>query len=284
MPEALWGGALATGYSAMTRDGERRPSPSSTPAGSAPPPGSHPTPGTWPVSPPGSSASGATEEVLRAHTLQEMQRVHYVDPSFETYWGLGFGVYRAGGTTFVGHGGSCPGYRTQLLLQMDDRMATIFMANAGGVNTVRYAQGMHAVMAPALKEAVQEREKATKEATLASSSPASRPPSATGRGAAAPAAEPELNRYLGTYDALPWSGETAVVRWKGGLALLSLPADDPVRALTRLEHVEGHTFRRIRENDDTGRAHPLRGRPGRPGHGADPVREPVPAHPLTRRR
>jgi hypothetical protein len=51
---------------------------------------------------------------------------------------------------------------------------------------------------------------------------------------------------------LPWSGETAVVRWKGGLALLSLPADDPVRALVRLEHVEGHTFRRIRENDAPG--------------------------------
>jgi CubicO group peptidase (beta-lactamase class C family) len=253
MPERLWGGALATCHSAMTRDGDRRVVPFFHAGGIGPAAGFSSNArdlarfAAWHF-----RLQGDAEEVLRAHTLQEMQRVHYVDPSFETYWGLGYSVYRAGGTTFVGHGGSCPGYRTQLLLQMDDRVGIIFMANAGGVNTVRYAQGMHAVMAPAVKEAVQEREKATKEATLASSSADSRPTSGAGRGAAAPAAQPELNGYLGTYDALPWSGETAVVRWKGGLALLSLPADDPVRALTRLEHVEGHTFRRIRENDAPG--------------------------------
>jgi CubicO group peptidase (beta-lactamase class C family) len=271
MPEDLWGGDLATGYSAMTRDGHRRVVPVFHAGGIGPAAGFSSNArdlarfAAWHF-----RLEGDTEEVLRARTLQEMQRVHYVDPSFETYWGLGYSVYRAGGTTFVGHGGSCPGYRTQLLLQMDDRVGIVFMANAGGVNTGRYTQGMHALLAPALKEAVQERKKASKDATLASSSPTPQPLSAAARGTAAPAAEPELNPYLGTYDAFPWGGETAVVRWKGGLALLSLPADDPVRALTRLEHVEGHTFRRIRENDAPGE--PVRFEMGPDGRAAALIR------------
>jgi CubicO group peptidase (beta-lactamase class C family) len=256
MPEELWGSALATGYSAMTREGDRRVVPFFHAGGIGPAAGFSSNArdlarfAAWHF-----RLQGDAEEVLRAHTLQEMQRVHYVDPSFETYRGLGYGVSRAGGTTFVGHGGSCPGYQTQLLLQMDDRVGTVFMANAGGINTIRFAQGMHALMAPALKEAVQEREKEAREAkaaAVATSSRSARPTSGAARSAAGPAAEPEVNRYLGTYDSFPWGGETAVVRWKGGLALLSLPADDPVRALTRLEHVDGHTFRRIRENDAPG--------------------------------
>ena len=41
---------------------------------------------------------------------------------------------------FVGHGGSCPGYRSQLLLQTNRKIATIFMTNASGVNARMYAQ------------------------------------------------------------------------------------------------------------------------------------------------
>lgn len=214
MPEELWGEALATGFGAPGREGERRPLPFFHARGIAPAAGFSSNAldlarfAAWQF-----RLRGDTEEVLRAHTLHEMQRVHYVDPSFETYRGLGFGVYRMDGTTFVGHGGSCPGHQTQLFLQMDDRIATVFMANAGGVNTARYARGMYALVAPAA---------------------------------------PDLDRYLGSYDYFPWGGEAAVVRWKGGLAFLYLPTDDPVGALTQLEHVEGHTFRRVRDDDRPG--------------------------------
>jgi CubicO group peptidase (beta-lactamase class C family) len=235
MPEELWGEALAIGFGAPGREGERRPLPFFHARGIAPAAGFSSNAldlarfAAWQF-----RLRGDTEEVLRAHTLHEMQRVHYVDPSFETYRGLGFGVYRMGGTTFVGHGGSCPGYQTQLFLQMDDRIATVFMANAGGVNTARYARGMYALVAPAVKEATSDR--------------ATTPDVTT----AATPAGPDLDRYLGTYDYFPWGGEAAVVRWKGGLALLYLPTDDPVQALTRLEHVEGHTFRRVRDDDQPG--------------------------------
>ena len=240
MPEELRGGRLATGYSAVTRDGVRVQVPFFQARGIAPAAGFSSTAedlarfAAWQF-----RLTGDAEEVLHAHTLQEMQRVHYVDSEFDTYRGLGFGIYRSDGTTFVGHGGSCPGYRTQLLLQMDDKIGTVFMANASGVNTSKYARGMYGLVAPAIEVATEE--DGDEE---------------TAEGAEDEDVEeedaPDLEPYLGAYSAFPWGGETAVVRWKGGLALLSLPTDDPVERLTRLEHVEGHTFRRIRDDDEPG--------------------------------
>jgi CubicO group peptidase (beta-lactamase class C family) len=229
MPEELWGGQLATGHSALTRDGQRRPLPFFHARGIGPAAGFSSTAtdlarfAAWHF-----RLQGDAEEVLHAHTLREMQRVHWVDPGWEIFRGLGYGMVRADGTTFVGHSGSCPGYQSRLLLQMDDRIATVFLTNASGVDTEKYARGMYALLAPALEEAAGRNE-----------------------GDEAPAG-PDLDRYLGTYDSFPWGGETAVVRWKGGLALLWLPSRNPVRSLARLEHVDGHTFRRIRGDGEHG--------------------------------
>ncbi len=48
------------------------------------------------------------------------------------------------------------------------------------------------------------------------------------------------------------ASETAVVRWKTGIAMLSLPTDTPRRALTELRHVEGNTFRQVRRDGELG--------------------------------
>jgi hypothetical protein len=66
---------------------------------------------------------GDGDQVLSANTLREMQRVHWVDPDWEVHWGLGFSVWRSNDKTFVGHGGGCPGFRSHLLLQTDDKFA-----------------------------------------------------------------------------------------------------------------------------------------------------------------
>lgn len=229
------GGRLATGYSALDREGKRNEVPLFQAQGIAPAAGYASTVedlarfASWQF-----RLEGQREEVLRPQTLQEMQRVHWVDPSWETHWGLGFSINRRKDKTFVGHGGSCPGFRSQLLLQMDDEVAAVFMANASGVNTAKFVNGMYDLVAPAVREAVEERED---EAAVA---------------AAETAPGPDLEPYLGTYSEQPWGGETAAVRWKGGLALLGLPTDDPAARLTRLEHIEGDTFRRIRDDDDLG--------------------------------
>ena len=165
--------------------------------------------------------------MLRSNTLREMQRVHWVDPDLETMWGLGFSVSKSEGKMFVGHGGSCPGFRTQLLLKPDEKLATIFMANAQGVNTGEFVQQMYNIVAPAIKAAA--------------------------KPAANEAGQPQANlaRYSGTYES-GFGGEIAIVEWEDGLATLFLPTMEPVKGLTKLKKVGEHTFRRIRKDEALG--------------------------------
>jgi hypothetical protein len=45
-----------------------------------------------------------------------------------------------------------------------------------------------------------------------------------------------------------------IVPWEGGLAILGLPTETPLQNLEKLKHVEGHTFRRLREDGELGEA------------------------------
>ncbi|NNF13387.1 MAG: beta-lactamase family protein [Gemmatimonadetes bacterium] len=233
------GKRLATGYSAPTRAGEREAVALFQAKGIAPAAGFASTSedlarfASWQF-----RLTGDREEVLHAHTLDEMHRVHYVDPSFNTFWGLGFSVRRSDGETFVGHGGSCPGFRSQLQMQTDDKIATVFMANAM-VSAGTYTSGLYELVADAIKSAAADGEHHGdgQETELAFG------PSHD---------EPDLTPYLGTYSAQPWGSESAAVRWKGGLALLSLPTGDPTQALTRLGHDEGDVFYVIRSDGERG--------------------------------
>lgn len=232
IPAEHAGGRLATGYGAPTRDGTRHEVALFQTRGIAPAAGFASTAedlarfASWQF-----RLTGERSEVLSAHTLAEMQRVHYVDPAWNTFWGLGFSISRRGERTFVGHGGSCPGFRSQLTMQNDDRIATVFMANAM-VNAGTYTNGMYDLVAEAIRAA------------------------SAGEGGEGPGPDSEqtvdLTPYVGTYSAQPWGSETAVVRWKGGLAFLSLPTDQPLRALTRLRHDSGDTFYRVRDDGERG--------------------------------
>lgn len=230
IPEKERGGRLATGYSALRRDGTRVPVPFFMARGIAPAAGYASTAedlarfASWQFR---VLERKGGEEVLRSNTLREMHRVHWVDPDLETMWGLGFSVSKSEGKVFVGHGGSCPGFRTQLLLKPDEKLATIFMANAQGVNTGEFVQQMYNIVAPAIKAAAKP---ATNEAA--------RP-------------QVDLARYTGTYES-GFAGELAIVEWEDGLAALSLPTMDPVRGLQKLKKVSEHTFRRIRKDEALG--------------------------------
>ncbi len=241
IPEQHRGGQLAQGYSSLTRDGTREPTPFFQAKGIAPAAGFASTAEDlakflrWQLR----LLEGGGEEVLKATTLEEMQRVHYVDPAWNTFWGLGFSVARRNDKTFVGHGGSCPGYRTQIAIQREDGIGLVFLANAM-VNTGTYLYGMYDLVAEAIRGASKgDSAKATADAV----------PSA-GTGSA-----PDLEPYLGTYSEQPWGGESAAIRWKGGLALMSLPTTSPARAIMRLKHVEGDVFLHVfddRAADDPG--------------------------------
>jgi len=229
IPVELHGTRMAVGYTALTRDGTRQTLPVFQGRGIAPAMAFAST-----VEDLGRFASWqfrvlhhAAKEVLGRNTLREMHRVHWIDPDWKTTWGLGFAVSREDEKTFVGHGGSCPGYRSNLRLQPDERIATVFAASASGVNAGAFTRRAYEIMAPALEAAAD----------------------TVHAGASAP---DTFAAYIGAYSELPWGGETAVIPWKGSLAMLPLPTDDPIQDLTELKHIGEHTFRRVRSDGELG--------------------------------
>jgi CubicO group peptidase (beta-lactamase class C family) len=170
--------------------------------------------------------AGGGEEVLRAATLREMQRVHWVDPDWETTWGLGFSVVEHEGSTWARHGGACPGYYTEFAVLPKEELGIVVLANAIGAEVGLYARKAAAVLGPALETAQE----------------------ASGE---LPARDPALDRYIGVYDAV-W-GRDAIVRWGEGLAVVDLNsrAVDPEDWIQPLRLVEGTTFRRVRSDDDS---------------------------------
>lgn len=237
LPEARRGGRLATGYSARRRDGARPAVAPFETRGLLPAAGFASTVedlarfASWQLR----LLAGGSSDVLAANTLREMQRVQFTDPDWSKTRGLGFEVWRSGDRTFVGHGGECPGYRTALLVQADDRIATVFMANANGVRSEVFAQQIHDIVAPAIRAAA-----ARKEPAVAAPS--------------APSSDIALEKLRGVYDLAPWGGEAIVFPWEGELAFLELPSSAPLADLFRLRAVEGRPgrFRRLREHDAAG--------------------------------
>lgn len=218
------GKRLAQGFSARRRDGTRAPLPLFQARGIAPAAGFASTVNDlakfamWQFR----LRDASSDAVLDPRTLREMYRPHFVDPDFETFWGVGFATWKDGGNVFVGHGGSCPGYRTAFSLNPEKKVGVVVMANANGVNTGRYAKAMYDIVTPALKDKD------------------------------APASAAALAPYAGSYDAFPWDGESIIVVWGDGLATVDLPTTEPMKVLERLRKTGEHTFRRIREDGTLG--------------------------------
>jgi len=222
LPESLWRGKLATGYTSHKRDGTRSMLPLFQAKGIAAAAGFSSTVkdlalfASWQFR----LLEKGGEEIIKASTLREMQRVHWVNPDWKTTWGLGFSVREVDGKTMVGHGGSCPGYRSTLNIDTHEKQAFIVMINASGVSPSKYATGMRDILKKAEDNGEQEK------------------------------VAVDLEAYAGHYNAQPWWGETAVLPWQGKLAIFGLPSGNPAESLTLLKHIEGDTFRRVR-NDET---------------------------------
>lgn len=225
LPKQLWRGQLATGYSSLTRNGTREMLPFFQAEGIKPAAGFSSTVldlakfASWQLR----LMEKGGEEILKAPTLREMHRVHWMDPDWKTSWGLGFSVYEMDGKTIVGHGGSCPGYRSTLMIEPGKKQAFMVMINASGTEPEKYARGMREI----LKKAATKKEGPTTTSV-------------------------NLEDYAGYYDAQPWRGETVIVPWQGNLAMVNLPADNPVQGFTLFKHIEGDIFRRIRDDETLG--------------------------------
>ncbi|MGB5676069.1 MAG: serine hydrolase [Gemmatimonadota bacterium] len=231
---------LAAGYSATRRDGTRKRMPPFAVEGIAAAAGFASTVedlarfASWQFR----VLEMGGDEVLAANTLREMQRVHWLDPDWQTTRGLGFGVYRSDGVTYVGHYGLCPGYYSALRMHVPSQLAAIVMMNAIALSPAALSQEAIQIVGPAVEQAIEDG-RAAQEGTL----PSDYEPALLPR---------EFERFIGSYDENPWGGEAAVVAWEAGLAILWLPTMSPVDGLTPLQHVDGNRFRRIRDDGELG--------------------------------
>ena len=162
------------------------------------------------------------DDVLNGNTLREMHRVHWVDPDWETTWGIGFAIRRIEDTTVVGHGGGCPGYITNFSMIPKDKLAVIVLTNAGDGPARDVAQNVLTIIGAALKDA-----KTPSEDDV-----------------------PDFSVYEGNFEMLPWGGEVAIRQWGDHLVVIDIPSDDLGEAMTKLKHDSGHTFVRLTDDDE----------------------------------
>lgn len=161
------------------------------------------------------------QEVLRASTLREMQRVQWTNPDGKASWDLGFAVGREGANTLIDHTGVCPGHLAAISMTMNDEVAVIALANANDNQSLaRYTRPKRQIMLKGLR------------LRQARSGPGS----------------PDLAAYSGRYEGQPWASETVLAPWGEGLAHLSLPNTDPAADLDVLRHVGADRFRYVRED------------------------------------
>ncbi|MDP6416001.1 MAG: serine hydrolase domain-containing protein, partial [Gammaproteobacteria bacterium] len=157
---------------------------------------------------------GLQESVLNQHTLQEMHRVHWVNPDWSTSWGLGFVARRQGDRTLAGHTGSCPGYQTNFSMDVDKRLGVIVLTNAGDGQPARLVDNIISTLRPELDKP-------------------------------APVAEteiPDFSAFEANFSNQHWGGETAVRQWGDELVSIGIPS----RSLNvqKLQHDQDNQFHR----------------------------------------
>jgi CubicO group peptidase (beta-lactamase class C family) len=226
IPVELRGGRMAIGYTALDHAGERQVVAPFQTRGIAPAAGfaSNVTDlakfAMWQF-----RVLDGEDDLLKPATLREMQRVQYLDPDFETTWGLGFSVRKEGDRVYARHGGGCPGYITEFRIEPKTKIGAIVLTNTIGSAPGAWAGAAFDLIAPAIDKAAE--------------SPDS-----------APARDGSLQRFAGLYGTI-W-GRSSIVPWEDGLAILDLGSSDPAQGMSRLRLIGGTTFARVRDDNSLG--------------------------------
>ncbi len=165
------------------------------------------------------------DRVLKASSKREMHRVHWLQPNWQSGWGLGFSISHRNQRTFVGHGGWVAGYRSQITFCPEEKIGVIVFINADDGAPSFLANHIYDTIAPAIQEATRV------------VSPVSSPPS-------------EWKNYLGRYcDPTDWEYEVMILNNR--LVLYGFdypPEDDPMAGVIELTPIAEHTFRMTGEN------------------------------------
>ena len=91
--------------------------------------------------------------ILSTGALREMHRVRMMENDWTRGNAIGFAVNRTGDKLYVGHGGSYPGYKTQTLIQLDDKVGVIALTNGDDGNPADIAQHLMQIVGAAVGKA-----------------------------------------------------------------------------------------------------------------------------------
>ena len=144
-------------------------------------------------------------QILAGPSMYEMQQAVFVEPGWVGGYGFGWRITRSGDRVYHGHGGSVPGFRSQIYFDASLQVGIILLVD--GVGAVDQ-------IALELTDTV---------AALVEQSEATRP-------AAAPSpTPPELRRFLGFYRMLRVGDAPARIEYRNGLLHLKHEPPSPFR-------------------------------------------------------
>lgn len=154
-------------------------------------------------------------QILRGATLREMQRLHWIDPDWQSGMGLAWELRRAGGQVRVGKAGTAPGYQSRIDIDPAAKFGVIVLANGYDSDPLMYTNQAFAIVAPAVARAV-------------------------ARPGTAHSADPAWSKYVGTYT---WKHADAQVLIADGELIMIVPdAANPWESRVRLAPAGPNTF------------------------------------------
>ena len=166
--------------------------------------------------------NGQDPGILKRETLMEMQSVQWENPK----WGYGYTYWYLDDLDIIGHQGSVPGYRSQIILSPKEKIAVVVMFNAHDAPQWGTAMETYNIIARALRTP-NHKEKEKKTAGW--------------------------EKYIGYYTADRSWAEAEVLEWEGALSVMWLPVDRPIDSLIKLSHIERNVFREVRNDSSLGK-------------------------------
>ncbi len=207
LPEAQWS-RLATGYGQRQPDGSRVTRPFTDCKGITPAANLSSTVedlGRYLAFQMG-DGTVAGRVILKASTLKEMHRIHWIQQDWQSGWGLGFSVTHLSGKAYVGHIGILSGYRTAISFLPDEQTGVVVLSNADDGHPTFFLRQIFALLEGSLGHA-----------------PTPEPMLQT---------DPAWVRFIGRYRDL-W-GESDVRILDGNLVIVDPEADEPLDGMIRL--------------------------------------------------
>jgi len=92
-------------------------------------------------------------QILSTGALREMHRIRVLENNWTQGNAIGFAVNRVRDKVYVGHGGSYPGYKTQTLIQLDEKVGVIVLTNGDDSNPSDIANHLMQIVGEAVAKA-----------------------------------------------------------------------------------------------------------------------------------